>query len=103
MQIKNQNILFGYIRKQQNKFKIIIPKIITCYILAFYHENDDYFDMIDNERIIISNDRKTITRNVNDEPWCTCYGKNVISSIMKKRTYMENENYCRNCIFRNWN
>ena len=53
------------------------------YYISIYHEIDDYFDMIANKYIIISDDRKTVTR-IDNGPCCTCYGKKIISSIIKK-------------------
>ena len=79
-------IVFGYIQKIQqqlnNELFSVIPKLITCIILAFYFDDTDEFDQnYCGPHIKISNNNKTITHVKDNDNSNTCYGKTIIHSL----------------------
>ena len=86
--------VFGYVETIQkqinNELFNIIPKLITCIILAFYFDDTDEFDENYCGRFIqISNNNKTIKHVNRNGHSNTCYGKLIIPSL-NNGTYIWN-------------
>lgn len=53
-------IVDGYIREQNEMFKLIIPDVINELICRFYAQNERFFDKFSTEQFRVENERRTI-------------------------------------------